>query len=540
MTGDGSMFVWGYDNSFRTVTYYVDVKGQAIGAKLENLPQIAYDTVIYPFGNRSWYIENTYSIYMYDTVSAGCRELVTLTDYGITTDKYTGGFGVDSAGNIVVTAKITPEMKSGVTYSFGAEDYGIELAEFKRIPAEEVAERKELVLGSYNEPEIQYRNRILQFNKYNTEYYITIKNYLYEAQNEINDALEASKAATQRFNQDLVSGNGADMFLFGNGDVNFVNLAEKGVLADLYEFIDSDEELGRDIFVPEVLSALEDEGKLFRIPERYSICTLIGKSRYLEGCDRLSVDVLEELHRKYPDMYFSAGYDSMATLDAFIKYYMTDFYSYETGECSFTSPEFIRLLELAVEFPEDNTASAASGYGEKLSLYNEDRALFYSADIMDGSNLAFAERVFGEEITCMGYPAAGGSGIRIKMFRYFAINEASQYKEAVWDFIRELFIDNPSANITVEGYEGKLNEKMNTTYYIDENTSVQLDGYMTDGQKQMMRDITAAIDGTADYDRDIYDIIIDEAQGFIAGQKSAVDAAAVIQNRVQLYIDERR
>lgn len=540
MTGDGSMFVWGYDNSFRTAAYYVDVKGQSLGAKLENLPQIAYDTVIYPFGSRSWYIENTSSIYMYDTVSAQCRELVTLTDYGITTDMYSGGFGVNSAGNIVVAARISPTMQSGVTYSFSAEDYSIELAEFKRIPAEDVVERKELVLGTCNDPDIQYRNRILTFNKYNTEYYISIKSYLSEAKNEIADASEASKIATQRFNLDLVSGNGADMFLFSNGDVDFANLAGKGILADLYEFIDSDEELGRDAFVPEVLSALEDDGKLFRIPEYYYTCALIGKSKYLEGYDRLSVDVLEELHSQYPDMYFSSGYNSMATLDVLIRYYMADFYSYETGECRFTSPEFIRLLELAVEFPEDNTASMASGYGEELSVYSEDKALFYLTDIKEGSNLAFAQRIFGEDITCMGYPTAQGSGIKAGVSRCFAINEASQYKEAAWDFIRELFIDNQSANITAENYESMLNAKMNMTYYIDENTIVQFDGYMTDDQKQLMRDIMTSIDGVNDYDKNIYDIIIEEAQSFLAGQKSAEDVAGVIQSRVQLYIDEKR
>lgn len=43
-----------------------------------------------------------------------------------------------------------------------------------------------------------------------------------------------------------------------------------------------------------------------------------------------------------------------------------------------------------------------------------------------------------------------------------------------------------------------------------------------------------------DYDSDIYAIIDEEAQAYFAGSRSLDDTATIIQNRVQLYIDEKR
>ena len=38
----------------------------------------------------------------------------------------------------------------------------------------------------------------------------------------------------------------------------------------------------------------------------------------------------------------------------------------------------------------------------------------------------------------------------------------------------------------------------------------------------------------------VYNIVYEEAMSFISGQSSAAEAAAIIQNRVQLYLDEKK
>lgn len=43
-----------------------------------------------------------------------------------------------------------------------------------------------------------------------------------------------------------------------------------------------------------------------------------------------------------------------------------------------------------------------------------------------------------------------------------------------------------------------------------------------------------------DYDSAIYAIIDEEAQAYFAGSRSLDDTVTIIQNRVQLYIDEKR
>ena len=46
--------------------------------------------------------------------------------------------------------------------------------------------------------------------------------------------------------------------------------------------------------------------------------------------------------------------------------------------------------------------------------------------------------------------------------------------------------------------------------------------------------------GMRDYDSAIYAIIDEEAQAYFAGSRSLDDTVTIIQNRMQLYIDEKR
>lgn len=126
----------------------------------------------------------------------------------------------------------------------------IELAVLEGKQAADVTERKQLVLSAFTAPSWIYAEPINKFNRYNTEYYVTVKPYFNYDYDEYDTALT-------RFYNDLITGNGADLFWFNIDDnLDIDNLADKGILTDLYTCIDKDGDIGRADFIPSVLSSL--------------------------------------------------------------------------------------------------------------------------------------------------------------------------------------------------------------------------------------------------------------------------------------------
>ena len=60
----------------------------------------------------------------------------------------------------------------------------------------------------------------------------------------------------------------------------------------------------------------------------------------------------------------------------------------------------------------------------------------------------------------------------------------------------------------------------------------------TQEQVDRVRNMIETAQSGARMDSDILNIILEEAAGYFSGQKSVDDAASVIQNRVQLYLNE--
>ena len=144
----------------------------------------------------------------------------------------------------------------------------IELVTFVKTEGN-AAKRTELVVAAIYEPSFKEREAVMRFNKYNPDYYITFKTYLDEDYH-TDDREEKVRLARQSFNNDLVSGKGADIYFSPYGELDFENLGEKGALADLYEFIDADSDISRDDFVQSILKAMEYKGKLYAVSPDFS------------------------------------------------------------------------------------------------------------------------------------------------------------------------------------------------------------------------------------------------------------------------------
>ena len=64
--------------------------------------------------------------------------------------------------------------------------------------------------------------------------------------------------------------------------------------------------------------------------------------------------------------------------------------------------------------------------------------------------------------------------------------------------------------------------------------------WVTQEEADGIRQVISRIDGMYDENNILMEIILEEIEPYFAGQKSVDEAADIIQNRVQLYLNESR
>lgn len=512
MRGDTSSLVQGG-------IYELDMQGGAFSGVLDVPYDVSSNSAVYSSMNTiadsGFYAHGKNNIYRYDENTKQFDKLFCPCDYGINIDQRTA-FGVGEDGSFCI-----------VNPGISTMDMEYELATASRVPASQGKERTELVLGALGISSSVYQP-ILNFNKYNQEYYVKIKDY--------RDGADDYEVARQNFYNDFINGVGADIFYVYDGDegIDLANLGDKGLVANLYDFIDGDEALSREDFVPNLLKQMEQtDGKLYALYFEPQITFFAGKASTFDDAESWNYTELLNIMKKHEGAVPFAGLNRTWTLQEFMWYSMGEFYDKETGECHFDTDEFKAMLQVAAMAPEQiDISSVGDTQGENSTAgqLDRDEVLMYM-----GSNLMWDEKLyFGDsEVKYVGIPASGGDAV-VGFFFGLAVNEQSESRDAAWEFVKS-FLDE---DFQMSGMFPIMNK------YVDENIDKALESRKLEDDAEYIKERTAYLldncIGMRDYDSAIYAIIDEEAQAYFAGSRSLDDTVAIIQNRVQLYIDEKR
>lgn len=395
---------------------------------------------------------------------------------------------------------------------------------------------------------------INDFNRINADYRVELTEYI----NEYDDPLI-------RLNTDITTGNAPDILVVSR-EMPIGSYLNKGLFADLYEFIDNDPDMEREAFLESIFKAYENDGKLCELVPQFSIDTVVGKASLVGDKRGRTAGDFIKLAETYPDKKMMNGYTTKSSaLDTLIRYSYGSFIDKNSGECSFDGEEFAALLKFCDRFPfeisEDYFENENLYYDEFYELFNGD-ILFYSGYTIIGfTDLRRIENgIFGEPVTFMGYPGAGGNGSVIKPGAEYAILDNSPNKDGAWAFLRNFYteeyqdgiIDSPFLEFPVRlsslevmaenakrGRYSALEKEYEEPTWNQFGKEIKL-GLNTDENNRRIYDLINSAAGTMENDYYIYKIITDESATYFAGQKSAEEAAAIIQNRVQNYLDENR
>ncbi len=457
------------------------------------------------------------------------------------------------------------------------------------IDASEVKEKKVLTLGCFY-IDWTIRSQIAEFNKTNEDYTIYATSY-----SESNDTSDYTAALT-KFNNEILAGNVPDILLISSG-MPYNSYASKGLFADLYEFMDKDDVYNRDAFMPNVLKAMEKDGKLYEITPSFTVQTYAAKKSLVGDATSLTMDQANQILATMPEGATLTNDSQTMTASNFLSTAITfsNFVDYANATCNFDSPEFKAILETAKNYPAEIDYDALYNdnpnyWMEQETACRENRALLYNVYFNDFNIYTITrDAYFGEDISFVGFPgsgAANATGSVISTGSEIAVSSKSKYKEGAWEFIKQV-LDNAVSEQSSDNYgialadstaaadnADKTEKHLITTYYglpvvksqlqalgqqatipqtytdtdgtvqqVDNtyyvgNTEVKVN-LITQDEVNMLIDYFSTVDTIARYDESLTDIINEEANNYFKGTKSVDETASLIQSRASIYLSEQ-
>lgn len=239
-------------------------------------------------------------------------------------------------------------------------------------------------------------------------------------------------------------------------------------------------------------------------------------------------------------LFYLAGKDIMAGSSSLV--------DQEKKQCYFDSEYFIGILE----FCKRHGAETGSYMGTEEKIEGMHGGKMLACTVGSYANLASFTKdleMLGDNFHCVGYPTEGGYGGYVSAMDCIAMNASTEHQETALDFIkyllsekvqREIGITTVRRDVLVKNVRGALREGDSAAFMLGKRAITPL-GTRSDGSSFLPEYLEVMEKGCPDpvmYD-ELMCIVSEEAASFFQGDKTAEEAAEVIQSRVDLYLNAR-
>lgn len=553
---DGRVGIFGYDNSISDYSRamalrIVDSKAGALESN--SYPLSAVYELIDGGGDYDFYYTSGTHFYGYKLAEETAEELF---DW----------IGCDVNGDLLQQVSVNDEglVRGLIRPDTDSDDTKYELVSVSKVPYDSVPHKESLRMAvmymDYNT-----QNAVIDFNRSNDQYRIDVTDY-----SEYNSSDDWSAGYTKLITE-IMAGNMPDI-LSVTEQIPYRQLAAKGLLEDLYPYMEADGQFNKDDFFPNVLSAMEVDGKLYAACAGFMVQTAIGASSVVGDTPGWTYDDYKAALATMPEGCegFPVGVDRDTMLEICMALDMTDYVDWTSGTCNFDSEDFIQVLEFANTFPDasyyENYEYSAEDADATRIAQGKQMLIVATFSSTDFFYMDF-DKTFGGSSTCVGFPTNNGVGNILAMADSYAMSSSCQNKEAAWQFLRNFLTEDYQNNsyylpTNKNAFEKNLERGMEVTYQQDANGNYILDengeripqsrGTLSDGvstyeiyatsprQAEQLREVIDSATKMMDYDTSIIDIVKEQAAAYFAGQKSAEETAKLIQSKANIYINEQK
>ena len=395
--------------------------------------------------------------------------------------------------------------------------------------------------------------RAIAFNQTNEEYYV----YL-EACPEGSDRLDFG----ERTLVEMAAGKGPDIICSPLLQGEAWDLVENGYLEDLAPRM-SEAGIREEDYFPAAFAYLRDGGRIYGINNYAMAGTYYISREVLGDMEDPDIGALVDALAGYEGDGVFAGMSAQRILQYFLEgsgdlWGMLD---QETGSCSFDGELFAGMLYVAGRYADDGKD------GRPVVFEMGHRMEYYACDY---DRQQYAERGMTE----IGKFYDGGRHYEENTTRWMAITSTARYKEGAWAFLQFLLSDQAqligteldtnfypigkkafeemAGQAIAEGTffpytrdDGRPGSKIRPSRYSTLWNKLGSEAYQerfgpTEEKVEQVRRALEDSQVPPLKTQPILNIICEEAEAYFSGAKSIEEVTPIIQNRVQLYLDERR
>ena len=396
---------------------------------------------------------------------------------------------------------------------------------------------------------------ILKFKKDNPGIDIEVKTY------------ESYAEPERSFIMDLTSGDLPDVIVAPRNIL--FKLAKRGLIEDIYPYIDSDKELSREDFLPSVLNAYEIDGKLYQTVSLVNLHSWATDKNEFTTTGRWNLESFKNYIEGNKEKKVLVSYSMDGISKAILTGVLSDYIDWEEGKCDFINEKFYELMDVIAYVREHSDIQYEQDQDSEPSLIEDGGLLFKCCDIDEGlcsTEYLKCEKVFKRNAVYLGPPVSDGSatsfGCDVKRGdcpQMYSLVSGKNKKDEAWKFVRYFLAEDyqklrpemissgldiygfPTRKDSFEDYLKRYTAKEDYTYNgetvpVEERLDV-FSSY-TEELGEKYRDLVNNTDRVDIYDDQVMGIAVDELNSYFSGERSKEDAAKHIQSRVEKYLAE--
>lgn len=395
-----------------------------------------------------------------------------------------------------------------------------------------IPQKKSLTLvcigDSRNEQNSSYRytkelmDAIIRFNNTDNEFKINVTPVTYSDEHE-----------RERLLVELATSDSVDLI-----DTSLLpeNSIKAGFLVDLLPYIDADEIISRDDFIPSLLSAMLKSERLYEYTDKFTLLTMLVNQSLARDHALWTTSEIQTLVQS--GAWSCESRDNL--LDKFVLASTAEFIDWNTMSCSFDSEGFKNWLNLLKTQPET------------IERHEQPLVFRVSSDFAGDAGL-WAKTIVEGNYEVSGFPDTEYTGsyfVKLNsIFDYesptigentrIGIMTASKNQDAAWRFVRTLMLDAQDSNIAegIPVLKARFEKALSNS--LSNEVTNQGIAVFDENDAEIVREQVYNTTKLVHEDEALLHIIRSEANMFFGGQKNLDDAVKQIQSRVSIYLAEQ-
>lgn len=403
------------------------------------------------------------------------------------------------------------------------------------------SEKKTLTLGMIMTVQ-DLEKAVMEFNRYNSEYVVEIVDY--------SMTTGSYDSALEQLKLDVVTGKAPDIISVSGIDPTI--LSAKGVFADLYGFMQEDEECTKDMLIQSVIRAYEVDGHLYSIAPTFLLHTMWGYSDVTGGRDGVTFrELFQLLEKSGKNLNSITGFSAdEPALTRLCTVSMDEFVDWENRTCEFDGEYFKEVLAFAKEYKENYTGGT---YFERI----RNREVVMSIGIISSvDDYQIQEELYGKDVGFIGYPVSNGSGTAVAFSGSdIAVNARKEDQGGSWEFVKFYLLhgyDRWGFPIVKQQFDQVMEAAMEEDYGVTESGGIERypkASYYTGGDHIFVyaatqEEVDAVVrlvesaENRVEPHAEIQKIINEEAAAYFSGQVDLDRTVEKIQNRITTLLQE--